>query len=77
MDKQETEQFEEALLRAALGEPAEGRLAPLVRTARQVMLLSETPPPPPHGLMPGRQRFLAEAAQLRAGSRGNPRAIAS
>ncbi len=69
MDKREAEQFENALRRAALGEPTEGWLTPLVHTARQVMILSETPPPPPHGLMPGRQRFLAEAARLRAEKR--------
>jgi hypothetical protein len=72
MDRREAEQFEKALHGAALAEPVEGRLAPLVHTARQVMTLSGTPPPPPHDLMPGRQRFLAEAARLRAESRGNP-----
>jgi len=72
MDKRDAEQFEKALQVADRGEPAEGRWTPLVHTARQVMTLSETPPPPPHGLMPGRQRFLAEAARLRAESRGNP-----
>jgi hypothetical protein len=72
MEKQEAEQFEQALQQADQGEPVMGRLAPLVHTARQMMTLSETPPPPPHGLMPGRQRFLAEAARLRAESRGRP-----
>ena len=72
MDKRGAEQFEKALHGAALAEPVEGRLTPLVHTARQVMTLSGTPPPPPHGLMPGRQRFLAEAARLRAESRGSP-----
>lgn len=63
--KREADQFEYALQRSAQGEPVERRLAPLVQTARQVGGLSETPPSPPHGLILGRQRFLAEAARLR------------
>jgi hypothetical protein len=66
MDKREAEQFEQALQQASQGQAVEGRLAPLVQTASQVMILSVAPPPPPHGLTPGRQRFLAEAARLRA-----------
>ena len=66
MDKREAEQFEQALQQASRGEAVEGPMALVVQTAHQVMILSETPPPPPHGLMPGRQRFLAEAARLRA-----------
>jgi hypothetical protein len=49
-------------------------MASLLQTARQVASLSQSPPPPPHGLNPGRQRFLAEAARLRAGQvRPQPR----
>ena len=66
MGKREAEQFEQALQQAARGQSVEGQTAPLVHTARQVMTLSETPPPAPHGLQPGRQRFLAQAARLRA-----------
>ena len=65
MRKPKADQFEYALQRAARGEPVEGSLPPLLHTARQVMILSEPPPPPPHGLLPGRGRFLAEAARLR------------
>jgi hypothetical protein len=63
--KRKADQFENVLQSSAQGERAESWLAPLVQTAHRVESLSETPPPPPHGLMPGRQRFLAEAARLR------------
>ena len=72
MDKRQSNQCEECSQRASREEAVEDRLDPVVHTAQQVMILSETPPPPPHGLAPGRQRFLAEAARLRAESRGNP-----
>ncbi|MBN1135360.1 MAG: hypothetical protein JXM73_02180 [Anaerolineae bacterium] len=67
MDKREAKQCEQSLQQASRGEAVDSQLDPVVQTARQVMILSETPPPPPHGLAPGRQRFLAEAARLRAG----------
>jgi hypothetical protein len=66
MSRQEAERFEEALQRAARGQEVEGRLTPLVGIARQAAALAETPPSPPHKLSPGRQRFLAESARLRA-----------
>ena len=60
----EADRFEEALRGAAQGRQVDERLLPLVQTARAVSVLAETPPPPPHDLLPGRQRFLTEAAQL-------------
>jgi hypothetical protein len=66
MMRSRAEQFEKELQQAGRGLSAEGRLAPLVDAARWVATQSEPPPAPPHGLMPGRQRFLAEAARLRA-----------
>jgi hypothetical protein len=62
--KREAEEFERALQCTARGERVEGRPAPLVQAAGRVKSLSETVPAP-HGLVPGRQRFLAEAARLR------------
>ena len=62
----EAEKFEEALQRANRGEKVEEQQAPLVRAAQQASALSAPPPPPPYRLSPGRQRFLAEAANLRA-----------
>jgi len=72
MDKREANQCERCSQQASRGEAAESRPDPVVQTAQQVMILAEVPPPPPHGLAPGRQRFLAEAARLRAKSRGKP-----
>ena len=72
MDKREANQCERCSQQTSRGEAAESRPDPVVRTAQQVMILAETPPPSPHGLAPGRQRFLAEAARLRAESRGKP-----
>ena len=72
MDEQKTKQCKRCSQQRSRGEAAEDRLDPVVQTAQQVMILAEVPPPPPHGLAPGRQRFLAEAAQLRAESRGKP-----
>ena len=66
MRRREADRFEESLQRAAEGERIEGELAPLVQTAQLVSALAETPPPPPSGLDVGRQRFLTEAAGLRA-----------
>ena len=71
MGKRKSEQFEQALQQAARGQSVEEHLTSLVHTAREVMTLSETPPPAPHGLQPGRQRFLAHAARLR--TEGAPR----
>jgi hypothetical protein len=66
MSRREAERFEEALQRAAQGQEVEGRLTPLVEIARQATALAEPPPSPPHELLPGRQRFVAESARLRA-----------
>lgn len=66
MRRREADRFEESLQRAAEGERIEGELAPLVQTAQLLSALAETPPPPPSGLDVGRQRFLTEAAGLRA-----------
>jgi hypothetical protein len=63
----QAEKFEEALQRAERGEEVEGQYVPLVRAAQRASMLSAPPPPPPYRLNPGRQRFLAEAASLRAG----------
>ncbi len=73
MDKQEANQCKQRSHQNSRGGAVEDWLDPVVQTSHQVMILSETPPPPPHGLAPGRQRFLAEAARLRAESRGKPR----
>ncbi len=72
MDKQETNHCKQCSQQTSRGEAAEGRLDPVAQAAQQMMILAEVPPSPPHGLAPGRQRFLAEAARLRAGSRGKP-----
>jgi hypothetical protein len=64
--KGKAERFEEALQRAAQGETVEGPLAPLVEIARRATVLREPASPPPHRLSLGRQRFLAEAARIRA-----------
>lgn len=66
MRRREADRFEESLQRAAEGERIEGDLASLVQTAQLASALAETPPPPPNGLDAGRQRFLTEAANLRA-----------
>ena len=63
--KRKADQFEHALRASSPGQPVEGSLASLVEMAHQVAELSGTPPAPPHRLLPGRQRFLAEAARLR------------
>jgi hypothetical protein len=62
--KRQADEFENALERSERGEPIPGPQAPLVQTASSLKSLSEAPPPP-HGLVRGRQRFLAEAARLR------------
>jgi hypothetical protein len=69
MTRREADRFEESLQRAAEGERIEGELAPLVQTAQLVSALADTPPPPPTGLDVGRQRFLTQAADLRARKR--------
>jgi hypothetical protein len=66
MRRREADRLEESLQRAAEGKKVEGKLAPLVQTAQLVSALADTPPPPPRGLNVGRQRFLAQAADLRA-----------
>jgi hypothetical protein len=66
MCKREATRFDQALQQVAQGEPIEEKLRPLVDTAQQVSILAGPPPLPPHQLAPGRQRFLTEAAQLRA-----------
>ena len=71
MDKQETNHCKQWPQQASQGQAAEDRPDPVVQTAQQVMILAEVPPPPPHGLAPGRQRFLTEAARFRAGSSGH------
>jgi hypothetical protein len=70
MNRRKEERFEEALQREAEGGAVQTELAPLMRTAQKVRALAEPVPPPPHQLAPGRQRLLAEAARLRAGTRG-------
>lgn len=70
MSKREAEQFEEALQRADRGELVGGQMAGLVEVARTAAALAGPHPPPPHNLAPGRQRFLAEAARLRARETG-------
>jgi hypothetical protein len=67
MRRHKAEQFEQALHRAAQGEEIEGELASLVEVAHQATVLAESPPPPPQGLLPGRQRFLREANRIRVG----------
>lgn len=62
----DAEQLHESLQRAARGERIEGEMAPLVQTAQLASSLAEPPPPPPNQLAPGRQRFLTEAARVRA-----------
>ena len=74
MSRREAEQFEEKLQRAARGETVEEEWIPLIETAQQATMLAEPPPPPPHQLLLGRQRFLAEAARLRAG-KAKPRIL--
>lgn len=64
--RREAERFEEALRRASHDQEFEEELAPLVETAQRAQALTGPVPPPPHGLAPGRQRFLAEAATFRA-----------
>jgi len=63
--KRKADQFEHALQASSPGQPVEGPLASLVEMAHQVAGLSGTPPAPPQRLLPGRQRFLAEASRLR------------
>ncbi|MGD9144622.1 MAG: DUF5667 domain-containing protein [Anaerolineae bacterium] len=64
--KKDAEQLQAYLQRAEDGERIEGKLAPLVQTATLVSSLAEQPPPPPNQLLSGRQRFLTEAARIRA-----------
>jgi hypothetical protein len=65
MSRREADRFEEALQMEARGRAVDERLASLVEVARRASVLAAHPPPPPHRLAPGRQRFLAEAARLR------------
>ena len=73
MRVREAERLENALHRTAQGKTVEGRLVPLVGTAQRLSALGEPSPPPPQGLLPGRQQFLAEAARLRAKRAGRRR----
>lgn len=72
MKGNKADQFEAALQQAAQGKRIEGEMADLIETARLASRLAEPPPPPPRGLNPGRQRFLAEAARLRARKSARP-----
>src|SRR5690606_12935116 len=65
MSSKRANQLEQALERAARGETVEGPLNPLIQTAQRLSALAEPPPPAPHNLAPGRQRFLGQAAALR------------
>jgi hypothetical protein len=62
----DAEQLQASLQRAAGGERIEGEMASLVRTAQLASSLAAPPPPPPNKLALGRQRFLTEAAHVRA-----------
>ncbi len=66
MSRREAERLEEALQRQTRGEPIEGRMVSLLDTTHRLRQLASSPPPAPRALAPGRQRFLAEAARLRA-----------
>jgi hypothetical protein len=77
MSRREAERLEVALQAAARGETVEGPLTPLIQMAGQLAVLTEPAPPPPYGLQPGRQRFLAEAARRRDESFYRPGARAS
>jgi hypothetical protein len=65
MTRREVEQFEEAWQRSGGGAALQGPCGPLVETALQLADLAWPMTPPPHCLVPGRQRLLAEAARLR------------
>jgi hypothetical protein len=61
------DRFQEALERAGADMQVEEEQVPLLQIVQQVRSLTETVPAPPLGLLPGRQRFLAEASRLRPG----------
>jgi hypothetical protein len=75
-DPRVTDALDSALDRVRAGEPSERAvaafpallpaLAPLLATAGEVVAGRVSAPPPPRGLNPGRARFLAVAAELRA-----------
>ncbi|HNS52291.1 MAG TPA: DUF5667 domain-containing protein [Anaerolineae bacterium] len=62
--RRQADAFEDALQASARGEPVEERLVPLLQATRLVGGLAHVPPAP-RRLLPGRQRFLSEAARLR------------
>lgn len=72
MNRKKADQFETALQQAEQGKRIEGEMADLIETAQLASRLAEPPPPPPRGLNPGRQRFLSEAARLRARESARP-----
>lgn len=72
MSRQEAEQLEDALRQMALGGSMPGPAASLVQTARELSVLASPPPPAPLGLAPGRSKYLAEAARLRAKKASHP-----
>lgn len=72
----DAEQLQASLERAARGERIEGEMASLVQTAQLASNLAAPPPPPPNQLVPGRQRFLTEAARVRASRTESPRRLA-
>ncbi len=74
--KRDAEELQATLQRAEDGERIEGKLAPLVQTATVVSSLAGQPPPPPNQLLSGRQRFLTEAARIRAKKAAPPRRVA-
>ena len=65
MRVRKAERFERALQQAERGQEIEPQFQPLVQVAWQAAALAEPSPPPPYGLSPGRQRFLAEAGLMR------------
>jgi len=65
MRVREAERFERALQQAERGQEIEPQFQPLVQIAWQAAALAEPSPPPPYGLSPGRQQFLAEAGLMR------------
>jgi uncharacterized membrane protein YgcG len=69
----DAEQLQLALERAAHSDKVEHELASLVQTAQLASSLAALPPPPPNQLVAGRQRFLSEAARIRADKMVAPR----
>lgn len=63
--RRRSEQFEYEL-QAAQGASSDSHLPPMLQTAHLLSALAGPVPSPPHGLAPGRQRLLAEAARLEA-----------